>query len=105
MIRVLIFIILLALAILGLGWIADQPGDIAVTFRGHVYESTPLVAVLAAVAFALALALVFGLLIYLLRTPRRMRIAARERKQKKGLAALSRGMIAASAGDLLTSSY
>lgn len=100
MIRVLVFLALLGAIALGLGWVADQPGDIAVTFRGKRYETSPVVALVALVVIALVVALLFRLIQYVLRTPRRLRIAARARREKKGFAALSRGMIAASAGDL-----
>ncbi len=99
MIRILIFIALLGAAVLGLGWVADQPGDIVVRFGGRQYETAPIVALAALLAVALALAVLFGLLTWLLRLPRRIRAGGRARRQSRGLAALSRGLVAASAGD------
>ncbi len=100
MIRVLLFIACVALAAFGLGWIADQPGDVAITFRGQQYDTSPLIALAGVAAVAFLFAVVFAMAGYLLRLPARLRANRRARRQTKGFDALTRGMIAASAGDL-----
>ncbi len=102
MIRLLVFIALLALLAAGFAWVADQPGDIAVTFRGMRYETSPVIAFSAVLALGLAVAIVLWLLRLFLTAPGRLSRASRKRKRDRGLAALSKGMVAAGAGDLRT---
>ena len=102
MIRLLGFLVLLGLAAAGLAWVADQPGDIAVTFRGARYEMAPVVALGALFLAALALMIVVWLLRFILGAPGRIGRASRARRRERGLAALSKGMVAAGAGDLRT---
>jgi HemY protein len=44
MIRVLLFLALVALVALGAVWIADRPGDIAITWQGWRIETSVMVA-------------------------------------------------------------
>ncbi len=100
MIRVLLFLVIVGALALGLGWVADQPGEVSVVFGAKQYQSTPLVALVVVLALALLAALAVALLGFLFRVPSRLRSRARERRRSHGLEALSRGMIAAGAGDL-----
>ena len=100
MIRALFFLALIALAALCLGWVADQPGDVSIVFGARQYQTKPVIALVAVLAFAFAIALLLGIAAYFLRLPSRWRAMARERSRRNGLAALSRGMVAAGAGDL-----
>jgi HemY protein len=96
---VLFLLVLLALA-LGLSYVADLDGSVAVTALGNRYEidnlATALVAVL---ALSLALTVLWNLVRTALRLPTLMSIASRSRRKQKGYQALSRGMIAVGTGD------
>jgi HemY protein len=102
MIRVLVFLLLLGLVALGIGWMADQPGDIAVRWLGYDVQTSIGVGVGLLVAVALALNVVWAILRFIFRIPSLMSLAAKARRRTKGFAALSRGMIAAGAGDART---
>ncbi len=99
MIRVLIFLLLLAAAALGISWVTNHPGDISLTWQGYNIETSVAVAAGIVAVIALALALVFGGLGYLWNMPSRLSQRAKRRRTEKGYAALSRGMIAVGAGD------
>ena len=99
MIRLLIFLIVMAAAAAGFAWIADRPGDIALTVMGQRYETSLAVGALAVFLFAIAFTLLWSVLSFVLRLPSLMSIAARARRRNKGYAALTRGMVAAGAGD------
>jgi HemY protein len=99
MIRVLLFLVLLVLLAFGIVWIVDRPGEIAVTWQGYRIETTVAVALGFVVLGAVLLALLFGVLRFLLRMPTLMARRAERRRQAKGHAALSRGMVAVGAGD------
>jgi HemY protein len=100
MLRALAFLALMGLAAWGLAWLADNPGEVAVTWRGVNYNVTLMQALGLAIVFALALMLVFALLRLVVRAPRLFSLWSRARRRERGFAALSRGMIAIGAGDL-----
>jgi len=100
MIRVVFFLIVLAAAALGASWIADRPGDIAVTWLGYHIETSIAVAAVALIVLVLMLMLVIWLLRALLRSPGQMSMFMQRRRMLKGYHAVSRGLIAIGAGDL-----
>lgn len=100
MIRLLIFFCLLAVAALVVGWFIDQPGDIVLTWQGRSYETTVGVGVGIILALAIAISLLWAIVRTIFRLPSVVAFASRQRKRGKGYAALSRGMIAAGAGDV-----
>jgi HemY protein len=99
MVRLLIFLVALAIAALGLTWFANNPGVVDVTWRGHEYEVSLMVALGAVIALAIAIAIVWGVLRFVFRLPSLVSIGAKARRREKGFQALSRGMIAVGAGD------
>jgi len=99
MIRLLTFLFVLALAAAGFAWIADRPGEVSVVWLGQRYETSVAVALLGVLLAAIAFTIFWGLLRFVLRIPSLMSIAARARRRNKGYEALSRGMVAAGAGD------
>jgi len=99
MIRVLLFLVLLAAAAFGVNWLVDRPGEIALTWQGYRVETTVAVALGVLALAAIILALVFGFFGFLLKLPSRLARQSRARRQAKGYAALSRGMVAIGAGD------
>jgi HemY protein len=100
MLRILLFLLLLGLAALGLAWIVDRPGEIVLTWQGYHVETSVAVGLAILLIAAAAIAIVWGVLRFLYKSPRRMRQRAAAKRQAKGLAALSRGMIAVGAGDV-----
>ena len=99
MIRLLTFLFVLALAAAGFAWIADRPGEVSVVWLGQRYETSVAVALLGVLLAAIAFTIFWGLLRFVLRLPSLMSIAAKARRRNKGYEALSRGMVAAGAGD------
>ena len=99
MIRLLTFLFVLAVAAAGFAWIADRPGEVSVVWLGQRYETSVAVALLGVLLIAIAITIFWGLLRFVLRIPSLMSLAARARRRNKGYEALSRGMVAAGAGD------
>src|SRR6266581_3617260 len=80
MIRVVVFLGLVCLVALGIVWLADRPGEVAITWLGWRIESSVLV-LLAAVALLGALfLLLFAFARGLWRSPRRVARALREQR-------------------------
>ena len=98
MIRALIFLLLVGIVAAGATWLADRPGDVAINWQGYRIETSLGVAIAAAVVFALAVMALWTLLRFVFRVPALLSFAARARRHRKGLGALSRGLVAVGAG-------
>ncbi len=100
MFRLLIVLAGVALAAWGLMWFADNPGLVTLTWRGVEYKVSMMVALGLVAALAIVWSIVWGVLRFVLRIPSLMSLAARARRREKGLAAVSRGLIAVNTGDV-----
>ncbi len=99
MIRVVLFLILMGLVALGAVWLADRPGEVAITWLGYRIETSVAVALAAVAATAAFTISVWGIGRFLLRSPERVAGALRRRRRSKADEAISRGLIAIGAGD------
>jgi HemY protein len=99
MIRVVAFLIAAGLLALGVVWLADRPGQVAITWLGYRADTSVMVAVAAVIAVAIVSVLLWSLLRFLLHSPKLFSLALRERKRRRGYDAISRGLIAIGAGD------
>ena len=98
MIRTLIFLLFVGLLGLGAAWLADRPGDILVNWQGYRIETSLGVGLAGLALVALAFMLLWTLARFIFRIPALLAFAARGRRQSKGYAALSRGLVAVGAG-------
>src|ERR1043165_7434774 len=99
MIRVLVFLAAAGFLALGVVWLADRPGQIAITWLGYRADTSVMVAAGAIAAVAVLAVIVWSIARLMLRTPKLFSLALRERKRRKGYEAISRGLIAIGAGD------
>jgi len=100
MIRVVLFLLAVAVAALGVAWLADRPGEVAVTWLGYRIETSVMVAAFAVGALVLVILLLWSLVRGILRSPEQVSLFFRHRRAVKGYLALTRGLIAIGAGDL-----
>jgi HemY protein len=99
MYRIILFLILIALAAAGAAWIADQSGDVALSWGvWQIHTSLP-VFVLALGVVIVAAMLAWSILRGLWRTPARVRRARRERRHARGRHAITHGLLAVGHGD------
>jgi HemY protein len=105
MIRVLVFLALLLAAALGFAWLADRPGSVALTWQNRVYEVELITALLAVIVLALAFSIAWSLLRTFVRLPAIMSLASRNRRRARGYQAISRGLVAVTAGDARTAQH
>jgi HemY protein len=99
MIRVLLFLALVALIAFGVVWLADRPGDVAIVWQGYRIETSVMVAAVA-IAIVVVLALLFWSVVRtILRSPDLIAMVLRHRRGVRGYLAISRGLIAVGAGD------
>jgi HemY protein len=99
MIRVVLFLALVSLAALGIVWLADRPGEVAITWLGWRIETSVTVLIAAAALLAALLMLLFSFVRGLWRSPRRVARALAEQRERKGRLAITRGLLAVGVGD------
>ena len=99
MIRLLIFLLVVAIAAFGLTWLADNPGQMSLVWRGVEYRFPLMLGVGVVALVAILVSLAWGIVRFVFRIPSLVSIASRARRREKGLTALSHGMIAVGAGD------
>jgi HemY protein len=99
MVRIVLFLVLIALAAAGAAWMADRTGDVTVTWSGYRLETTVGVFALA-LGIAIVVAMLFwSLLLALWRTPARIRRGHHERRHARGRHAITHGLLAIGHGD------
>ena len=99
MYRIILFLVLIALAAAGAAWVADQGGDVVLTWGGWRVQTSLPVFVLALGIAIVAAMLVWAILRALWRAPARLRHRRRERRQARGRHAITHGLLAIGHGD------
>ena len=84
MVRLLFFLVVLALAAFGLTWLANNPGEVALTWRGVEYEVSLMFALGVVFALAIALGSIWTLIRFVFRIPSLVTLASRARRREKG---------------------
>ena len=99
MVRLVIYLLSVLLIASGLGWLADRPGTLQIAWQGYDIETSVFrAAVLLALAIAAAIFL-WSIARAIWNSPAALGHRIVRRRQKRGLEALSSGMIAVGAGD------
>lgn len=100
MFKTLIYLALIAGAAWGLDILHETKGTLVLEWFGRHIETTPMVGVVFVLVVAIVLLLLWKALSFTLRVPAVVAVSQRARKRALGLDALSRGIVAANAGDL-----
>ncbi len=99
MLRLVAFLVAVALAATGLSWLADRPGSLLINWQGYEIETSVFRAIVI-LAFLVGLSiLAWSFVTALWRSPASLGAFFNRRRQVRGLEALSSGMIAIGAGD------
>lgn len=104
MIRLVIFLITVLAIASGLAWVADRPGSLVLNWQGYEIETSVFRAIVILSLMIAAAMLVWTGLRTVWMSPALLGRYMRKQRQRKGLDALSTGMIAISAGDQATAS-
>jgi HemY protein len=100
MIRVLVYLVIVGLVAFGAVWLAERPGDVAITWQGERLETSVMVLVAAAAALAVAAVVLWSILRALVRAPDAMARRLHARRSERGRRAVSHGLIAVGSGDV-----
>src|ERR1700726_302812 len=99
MYRIILFLGLIALAAAGAAWVADQTGDVALSWDGwRIHTTLPVFALALGLAIVAAM-LAWSILRGLWRVPERLRRSRRERRRARGRHAITHGLLAIGHGD------
>ncbi|MBB5052049.1 HemY protein [Afipia massiliensis] len=99
MIRIVLFLFLVGVVALGAAVIADQTGDVTLSWSVWRIDTSLPVLVLALTLIVVAAMLVWAIIRSFLRAPERLRRLRRERRQAKGRNAITQGLLAIGTGD------
>jgi HemY protein len=99
MIRVIFYLILVAVLAFGAVWLADRPGEVAITWQGTRIDTSVLVLIAVVAAVAVAAVIVWSVLRAIVRAPATIARYRRYRRGVRGYLAVSQGLIAVGSGD------
>ena len=99
MVRIILFLLLIALGATGAAWIAEQTGDVVLSWGGYRAQTTLPVFVLALGIVVVAAMMAWAILRGLWQTPERIRRGRRERRHARGRYAITQGLLAIGHGD------
>src|SRR5262245_40884090 len=99
MIRVIFYLIVVAALALGLVWMADRPGEVAITWQGTRIDTSVLVLIAAVAAVVVAAVILWSILRAIARAPETIARYRRYRRGVRGYLAVSKGLIAVGSGD------
>ena len=99
MVRIILFLLLIALGAAGATWVAEQTGDVMLSWGGWRVQTTLPVFVLALGITVVSAMMLWAILRGLWRTPERLRRSRRERRHARGRHAITQGLLAIGHGD------
>jgi HemY protein len=99
-IRVVLFLLLVAALAFGAVWLADRPGDVVITWLGRRIETSVMVLVLATLSLAILTTLLWSTLRAIAGLPRSVANHLRTRRGTRAYLAVSQGLVAVGSGDL-----
>ncbi len=99
MIRIILFLTLIAIAAFAATWVGDQSGEASLSWNGWRADTSLPVFVLGLTLLAIAAVAIWSLLRNLWQAPRRLRRRRRERRLARGRNAVTHGLLAIGSGD------
>lgn len=100
MIRLILFLLIIILLSLGVSWLAEEPGQVAIEWSVYHAEMSVLTLVAAVAAFALVCVIIYWAVFAMLRSPRMWMQARNVKRQSLGLTALTETFAAIASQDV-----
>jgi HemY protein len=101
MIRVVIYLVVIGLLAFGAVWLADRPGDVAITWLGRRIETSVMVLAVAVAAVAVLTAMLWSMVRAVMRSPDLIGRYLHTRRGVRGYLAVSQGLVAVGSGDVV----
>lgn len=99
MVRLVVYLVTIALIASGLAWLADRPGTLQIAWQGYDIETSVFRAVVLLAAAVASIVFLWSVFRALWNSPAAIGGRLVQRRQRKGLDAVSSGLIAIGAGD------
>lgn len=99
MVRLVVYLLTIAIVASGLAWLADRPGTLQIVWQGYDIETSVFRAVVILAALVASLVFLWSVFKALWNSPAAIGNRLMRHRERKGLDALSGGMIAIGAGD------
>lgn len=99
MLRIILFLVVIAVAATGAAWLAEQPGNVVLSWNGWQAEASVGVASIVVGGILVAVLLGWAIVAGLLRSPGRLNRSRRERKLARARHAITQGLLAVGHGD------
>ena len=96
---VILLVVALALVVAGAAWLSDRPGTVAIEWQGWLIEMSAGSLALIAVMVVVLAVLVAGIVRLIWQLPGSVRNSLRASRRDRGYRTLTRGMVAAAAGE------
>ncbi|AGK59932.1 HemY domain-containing protein [Hyphomicrobium denitrificans 1NES1] len=104
MVRLVVYLLTIALIASGLAWLADRPGTLQIVWQGYDIETSVFRAVVLLAAAIASIVFLWSVFRALWNSPAAIGDRLVQRRQRKGLDAVSSGLIAVGAGDSMLAS-
>lgn len=99
MVRVLVYLLVIAALAAGAVWLADRPGEVSILWQGYRIETSVAIAAIGVVVLAFLALVAWAVMRFVFGLPTAFGFASRARRRARGFEAISRGMVAIGAGD------
>src|SRR5262245_27923612 len=99
MIRVIVYLIVVAVLAFAAVWLSERPGEVAITWEGRRIDTSVMVLAAAVAAIVVASVMLWSILRGILRAPEAIARYRRQRRGERGYLAVSQGLIAVGSGD------
>lgn len=99
MVRVLVYLLVIAALAAGAVWLADRPGEVSILWQGYRIETSVVIAAIGVVVLAFLALVAWAVMRFVFGLPTAFGFASRARRRARGFEAISRGMVAIGAGD------
>ncbi|MFC7052331.1 heme biosynthesis protein HemY [Hansschlegelia quercus] len=99
MVRVLIYLALVAIFAFGAIWVVDRPGELVIDWQGYRVETSVAVAAAFVAVVAGGAVVLWNVMRWILAGPEAFALFRRNRRRSKGYEAIARGVVAVGTGD------
>ncbi len=99
MLRLLVLVFIVAFAAMGIHWMIEHPGDIVINWQGYTLKTSVGVGVMALCFSVAGLIIVWSVLKALINFQKIFDLSLQGRRERRGIQAISKGLIAIGAGD------
>jgi HemY protein len=99
MLRIILFLVVIAVAATGAAWLAEQPGNVVLSWNGWQAEASVAVFAMVVGGVLITVLLSWAILAGIWRSPGRLRRSRTERRRERAHRAITQGLLAVGHGD------